>query len=304
MDFSIFVPPLIGGVIGYITNDIAIKMLFHPRYPVYIGKWQLPLTPGLIPKEKDRIAKSIGDVISTQLLNPETLKDVFLSEKILYKLKRSLETVVDNNRQNTDTVEDLVLRFAPKEVAGNVFNDIKSDVTGLIHHKLVDFNIGKTVSKSFFTKFKKEKIDGKMFGILSKVITDEVINSVAESVGETVDLAISKNSAEIVDGLISTEVDKLRKMRICDIIEKYDSKIPFLIDFVMNTYQKVITDHLEQIIRGIDIAKIVEDKIASFDVAELEKMILSIMKKELNAIVWLGAILGFLMGWLNLLIKI
>ena len=38
MDFQIFIPPLVGGVIGYITNDIAIKMLFHPKKAIYIGK--------------------------------------------------------------------------------------------------------------------------------------------------------------------------------------------------------------------------------------------------------------------------
>ena len=60
MNLEILIPPLVGGVIGYITNDIAIKMLFHPRKAIYIGKWKLPFTPGLIPKEKHRVAKSIG----------------------------------------------------------------------------------------------------------------------------------------------------------------------------------------------------------------------------------------------------
>ena len=49
--------PLVGGFIGLITNGIAIKMLFRPHYPVKIGNIKLPFTPGLIPKEKPRIAK-------------------------------------------------------------------------------------------------------------------------------------------------------------------------------------------------------------------------------------------------------
>ena len=42
--------PLIGAVIGYCTNYIAVKMLFRPLYPVKIGNWTLPFTPGIIPR--------------------------------------------------------------------------------------------------------------------------------------------------------------------------------------------------------------------------------------------------------------
>lgn len=41
--------PFLGGIIGYITNGIAIKMLFRPRKAVYLGHWKIPFTPGLIP---------------------------------------------------------------------------------------------------------------------------------------------------------------------------------------------------------------------------------------------------------------
>ena len=39
-------PPIAGGVIGYFTNDVAIKMLFRPYRPIYLGKRRLPFTPG------------------------------------------------------------------------------------------------------------------------------------------------------------------------------------------------------------------------------------------------------------------
>ena len=71
------VAPLLGGVIGYITNDLAIRMLFRPRKAVYIGKFHVPFTPGLIPAQQGRIAQSIGDVVSGQLLNEETVNASF-----------------------------------------------------------------------------------------------------------------------------------------------------------------------------------------------------------------------------------
>ena len=57
----------------------------------------------------------------------------------------------------------------------------------------------------------------------------------------------------------------------------------------------------ENFIQELNIPKVVEEKINKFDMAELEKMIMEIAKKELNALVWLGGLLGMLMGFVNLL---
>ena len=57
---SILAPPIIGGVIGYITNDLAIKMLFRPYAPVYIGSFRLPFTPGIVPKRLENLAALLG----------------------------------------------------------------------------------------------------------------------------------------------------------------------------------------------------------------------------------------------------
>ena len=71
---SIVVPPLAGTVIGYFTNDIAIKMLFRPYKAIYIGKFRLPFTPGLIPRNQKRLAKKVSDTIMGSLLTPEELQ--------------------------------------------------------------------------------------------------------------------------------------------------------------------------------------------------------------------------------------
>ena len=48
--------PLIGALIGYCTNYIAVKMLFRPRHEKYFFGHKVPLTPGAIPKGKTRLA--------------------------------------------------------------------------------------------------------------------------------------------------------------------------------------------------------------------------------------------------------
>ena len=49
----------------------------------------------------------------------------------------------------------------------------------------------------------------------------------------------------------------------------------------------------------IDIAALIEDKINSMPIDELERLILTVMKKELNTIVSLGALIGVIMGLLG-----
>ena len=83
MNIQFLIGPVIGLIIGYVTNNIAIKMLFRPLKPVYIGKRRVPFTPGLIPKEKERIAKTIGGVVSTELLDNDTINKTLLSDGII-----------------------------------------------------------------------------------------------------------------------------------------------------------------------------------------------------------------------------
>ncbi|WP_416671990.1 DUF445 domain-containing protein [Egbenema bharatensis] len=122
MDFYtlwlLIAPPLVGGVIGYFTNDLAIKMLFRPYRPLYIGGRKLPFTPGLIPSNQERLAKRISDTIMGSLLTPEELQN--LARKLLqidrtqaairWLLKLALEQVQGVNQAKAATVVANILR--------------------------------------------------------------------------------------------------------------------------------------------------------------------------------------------------
>ena len=69
-------------------------------------------------------------------------------------------------------------------------------------------------------------------------------------------------------------------------------------------YRTVIGEHLPRILESIDISKIVRERINEMDVKETEKLIFQVMNKELKAIVWMGALLGLIMGSLNTLIQV
>ncbi|NQF14775.1 DUF445 family protein [Brevibacillus sp. HB1.3] len=64
----------VGSVIGGVTNELAIRMLFKPVKPWYIGKWKVPFTPGLIPRRRDDIAIQMGRLVEEHLLTTEGVK--------------------------------------------------------------------------------------------------------------------------------------------------------------------------------------------------------------------------------------
>ncbi|MBL1178771.1 DUF445 domain-containing protein [Pantanalinema sp. GBBB05] len=105
-------PPVVGGIIGYFTNDIAIKMLFRPYRPLYLGGKRLPFTPGLIPRNQDRLAKRISDTIMGSLLTPEELQKLAqrllqterVQAALLWLLKLAIEQLQGNTQQKTAKV--------------------------------------------------------------------------------------------------------------------------------------------------------------------------------------------------------
>lgn len=65
--------PCIGAFIGYLTNKIAIRMLFRPLHPWYLFGFKLPMTPGVIPSKRQQLAVNIGEMVGRHLL---TSKDI------------------------------------------------------------------------------------------------------------------------------------------------------------------------------------------------------------------------------------
>ncbi|GAA6617813.1 DUF445 domain-containing protein [Scytonema sp. NUACC26] len=111
-------PPVAGGIIGYFTNDIAIKMLFRPYRAIYIGGRRVPFTPGLIPRNQERLAKNISNTIMGSLLTPEELQNLArrllqperVQGAILWLLRLALDQIKSDREQKTAKILSGILR--------------------------------------------------------------------------------------------------------------------------------------------------------------------------------------------------
>ena len=77
---TIIVLALIGGIIGWITNILAIKLIFRPINPIKIPILNIEIL-GLIPKRKKEIAENIGQVVANELISiDDIINDAFTEE--------------------------------------------------------------------------------------------------------------------------------------------------------------------------------------------------------------------------------
>lgn len=305
MNIQFLIGPVIGLIIGYVTNNIAIKMLFRPLKPVYIGKRRLPFTPGLIPKEKERIAKTIGGVVSTELLDNDTINKTLLSDGIISGITGLVEKLFNKMKLSDNTVREELYQKLDKDLVDNMTGQAEEDIAALIHNKLSKFNFGTEISKKVIVNIRNQYIEkGKIKAAFAKLVDDNMINSLAEPIGKTIDKMVSENSEAIVGDLIKNETGRIMDTKTSEIAEKYWHTIPRIKSAVQSVYIRTVKNDLPKVMEKLNIAKIVEDKINGYNIKEFEDLLFSIMKKELNAIIWLGALLGFIMGFLNAFISI
>ena len=84
-----------GALAGGLTNSIAIWMLFHPYDAPRLGKRDLKMLQGAIPKNQGRLAVAIGRTVGTRLLTPEDLSETFSDESVRSAFNEHLAGFLD-----------------------------------------------------------------------------------------------------------------------------------------------------------------------------------------------------------------
>lgn len=179
---------LIGAVIGYITNWLAIKMLFRPREAKYIFGMKLPFTPGLIPKEKSRIANKVGETVGTHLLNSDSLSKALKDDKIKAKFNEVAKEKINQVINSNSTLEESL-----KNTLGENYYALKGN--------MID-NIAKT--------------------ILESIQEEEFKNKVKFYIVDSIKERLNKNPEKIIDFINS---NKFREVIINTLEEEKTSEI-------------------------------------------------------------------------------
>lgn len=329
MDFSFLIPPVVGSIIGYTTNWLAIKMLFKPYSVKYIGPFKIPFTPGVIPRERQRIAKSLGQAVGGQLLSEE----VILGELTGTSVSQQLKDYILNDLLAGDlTIDQVVTALAGQEeekealyaglsrfLTDRLFDkEGKSRVSHLVETHQEDISAGiltylqKEETKEALSTVIQDLLSEKLGGMAAMFVQGDQVYGMfldymevklekaetqaqlAQVVGQVAGSVLTK---DMVEGEVRAGLHSLAK----ESIELSDPAKLAIEKAIESAYIHFVKNHLPAFIKELNVSSIVENQINTFSVQEVEKLIFNIVDKELKAITWFGALLGFIMGWLTLL---
>ncbi len=193
---SIYALPIIAALIGWFTNFLAIKMLFHPKKPVNLGFYTLQ---GIFPKRQKALAERLGHVVSNNLVHFDDIKKSLDDPAAMASIHMTIESHLDTFLQ---------------------------------------------------TKLKEN------FPMLAMFLNDNTVS-------------------------------KIKKV---------------LIDEIEKILPLIAGNYIDKIEQDLDIEKMVTEKVADFSSEKLEELLFAILKKEFRFIEIVGAVLGFFIGIMQILL--
>jgi len=211
-----FIGSLVGAVIGYITNWLAIKMLFKPHKEIRIFNFKVPFTPGLIPKEKARIAKNVGESVGQHILTKETIVKSLCSENMNKQLDSWVGNKVVAMKNSEVTVGKVV-----KDLLGDEYCTVMLNTNNNISKLLIDYINEEDVKKGI-AKYAYSQLMLKLEAKPQTICESELYNSIKNKV---LDLAIEyKDSEGFYKEIQKILKDNIAKLVILD--KNFDEIIP------------------------------------------------------------------------------
>lgn len=286
--------PLIGAVIGYFTNLIAVKMLFYPKKEIrFLGK-RLPLTPGVIPKGRPRLAGSVGKVIENHLLTREDITGHLLSEKVQ---KTVADAVIEKLSGN---IREEIIGFANTDSA--VYEQKKSELSRAVSVHIVDAIQTSDATETLLAAFAEAIRQRVNSTPLMLLVNDKTINKIMLPAKEMLDTMMEEHGADYIVPIIDSKLTEAEQRSGLELLEHFEIGEPSVREAVTSAYCNIVRQSADGILKSVNISSLVEEKINAMSIDELERLVYDVMKKELNAIVNLGALIGFILGLINLLI--
>lgn len=285
--------PLIGSVIGYFTNFIAVKMLFYPRKEIRVFGHRLPFTPGAIPKGKARLGRAIGKAVGETLLTKEDIEEKLLAPEVSTGIASALTEGFSSSikmqiRQAAGLTEyDYIIQ---REKLCAVLTDQVTDALSKVDLSTI------VVEKGI--QMVHENLTNPM---LLMFITDDLLYSILGPMGPKIQQMITEEGPAMIRPIVDAKVKELENQPVEDLLKGMGMEEAVLQSVLSALIQRMLRNSISRVLDTLDIQKTVETKIDEMSIDELEELVMTVMKKELNTIVNLGALIGLILGLINLL---
>ena len=116
----------IGAMIGWITNYVAIKMLFRPYKEINFGLFKIQ---GLIPKRKHEIAISIADTVQKELISLKDVTSTLDGEELEARMGNMIDKILDEKLEGELTKKfPMLAMFMSEDMLKKIKNMIKTSI--------------------------------------------------------------------------------------------------------------------------------------------------------------------------------
>lgn len=293
--WKLITTPLIGAVIGYATNWVAVKMLFRPQKEVRLFGRRLPFTPGVIPKGKERLARAVGRAVEEKLLAREVLQEVLLSEEKKEVVRKAAADMLERQKMSQETLREAAERITSEEKTEHFLERAEETVTDMIYDKVLQKNVGEIIADKVL-EIAKEKLKDSMFGMM---LGGSLLEPIARQVEEKINEYVAEYGRPVVEQMVREESENLQAKTVGELFEQIEDSGVDLPALAVEQYESLVRTRLSVVLDSLRLSEIVEERIQAMDVSEVEELMLSIMKKELGAVVNLGALIGLILGLVN-----
>lgn len=193
--FKIVLLASIGGIIGYVTNVLAIKLIFRPIKAIKIPILNLEIV-GLIPKRRNEIAKNIGEIIQDEFLSMDDILESIMTESDKEKVTEYIKGKIKNIAQEKmsfvpfpirsmfegyimDTV-DIEIRNAIDELSNDIINKAKEriNIQEIVENKINEldlYELENLIIKVAKKELKHIEILGLVLGFLIGIIQGIIV---------------------------------------------------------------------------------------------------------------------------------
>lgn len=299
--FDYLIEPLIGALIGFLTNYIAVKMLFRPYNPIKLGKYTLPFTPGIVPKRKEKLAEAVGNAVGNRLFTGEDLKELLLSEETKNKIVNSALNSLNLTPAfiPVDEPEQSVNSLALTYIEGEKWELVKMRFVKLLTDRLIaasgDIDIGEIIASQMIPAISEKK-----GGVLSFLLNEHTVSGFLPAFKEKINAYIQENGEELIGNALRKQLDEYANRPLRELLSFEDED--HIKNIIQKAYEKLVSGVGEKFSDFVDVSSVVRSKVEQMDSRELEKLCMYVMKRELSAVINLGGIIGFILGAINLLL--
>lgn len=282
---SIVSGPIVGAVIGYITNDIAIRMLFRPHRAIYIGKWRLPFTPGIVPRRKDQLAAILGEAIVEKFFNADDLEIVFTTGI-------------------SDAVADRVIALLKSEASLSALKGVVPDEAAEKLETELCIRIEAAICTSELPEvFAREGSRMAVSHISSSEAVKNIADSASGALARDIREFIIEHGHEYILPMLHSEIERVTHIPLGELtaamVGEHETELR---EAIKALYLRFMATHVRPIVESIDVGGMITDKIILMSSAEVEDLVLTVVKRELRLVVLFGAFVGAIIGTVNIFI--